>query len=260
MTMRPRKEQVNKQRYAAIYIRVSTDKQVQSGLGLQDQMDKVMTESKRLGYDIAQDYIFIDEGISGKKEGSKRPNYDAMMKLVASGDISVVIVNDLSRLGRSVLLIAQAVDVFSRNDCAIVSVKESINTGNAMGKLVLNIIASIAQVESDLASERTKEALNVRGAKHGYKGGQLPYGYTRVNNSDAGKSDEVISIDYDEASIVRAIFSLRNTGLSMAAIADRCNDLGPSPRGSIWYAATIKIVLDNASYYQGNVAQYPAII
>ena len=66
--MRPRKQDTNQlNRQAAIYIRVSTDKQVKSGLGLDDQKGKTLAEAQRLGLVIQPDYIFVDEGLSGKK-------------------------------------------------------------------------------------------------------------------------------------------------------------------------------------------------
>lgn len=259
--MRPRKPTITRQDQAAIYIRVSTDKQVKSGLGLDDQRAKTLTESQRLGYEIHEDYIFIDEGISGKKSGDKRPAYDRMMCLIEQGMITAVIVNDLSRLGRSVNLISQAITLMDKHNCTFISVKESFNTGNAMGKAMLNMVATFAQLESDLASERTEDALAVRGEKYGYKSGQLPYGYTRINNSDNGKSDEVIRVDDKEADIVYRIYSLRRQGISMGKIAEAMNKICASPRGKgKWYASTIKVILDNEDYYYGKITHYPHIV
>jgi len=261
--MRPRKQEIQQlDREPAIYIRVSTDKQVKSGLGLDDQKAKTLAEAQRLGLTIKPEYIFIDEGLSGKKAENKRPMYGRLMEQVKAGLISHVIVNDLSRLGRSVHLISNAIVELDRYDTAFVSVKESFNTSHAMGKAMLNMVATFAQLESDLASERTEDALDMRGDKYGYKAGQVAFGYTRIPNSDNSKSDEVIRILDSEASIVKLIFKLRDTDkLSMGKIADTLNSSGiKSAKGSKWYASSVKVILDNEPIYTGKVAHYPAII
>lgn len=261
--MRPRKQdtqQLDKQ--PAIYIRVSTDKQVKSGLGLEDQKVKTLAEAQRLGLTIKPEYIFVDEGISGKKAENKRPNFGKLMEQVKAGLISHVIVNDLSRLGRSVRLISEAIVALEANNTAFVSVKESFNTTHAMGKAMLNMVATFAQLESDLASERTEDALDQRGDKHGYKAGQVAFGYKRISNSDTAKSDEVIRVLNSEASTVKLIFDLRDIDkLSMGKIADYLNyERISSAKGGKWYASSVKIILDNEHIYKGKVAHYPAII
>ena len=146
------------------------------------------------------------------------------------------------------------IDELDAAGAAFVSCKENFDTSTAMGRAMLGIVAVFGQLERDLTSERTIAALGERGKQHGYKSGRLPYGYTRT------PGQEIITIDDQTAQIVRFIFARRAEGATLRTIANEASTQSAAPRGTRWHASTIKTIVDNAPYYHGNVAHWPAIL
>lgn len=237
----------------AIYLRVSTDEQADSGLGIAAQRARCEAQCMAKGWPAAA--VYADEGISGTiAPGPKRPALAQLLGDVAAGRVNAVIVLDLSRLARSVKLVTSMIDELDAAGAAFVSCKENFDTSTAMGRAMLGIVAVFGQLERDLTSERTVAALGERGKQHGYKAGRLPYGYQR----EPGR--ELIEVDDQAAGQVRAIFAQRAAGATMRAIAGQLAQGGPGPRGAGWHASTIKTILDNAPYYRGHVDHWPAIL
>ncbi len=237
----------------AIYLRVSTDEQADSGLGINAQRARCEAQCIAKGWPAPAEYK--DEGISGTiAPGPKRLDLARLLGDVAAGRINAVIVLDLSRLARSVKLVTSIIDELDAAGAAFVSCKENFDTSTAMGRAMLGIVAVFGQLERDLTSERTVAALAERGKQHGYKSGRLPYGYRRQ------PGQEVIEVDDQAAPLVAAIFAQRAAGASMRAIAGQLDQLGPAPRGERWHASAIKTILDNAPYYRGELAHWPALL
>ena len=239
----------------AIYLRVSTQEQADSGLGLAAQEARCKALCAVKGWPDA--VIYADEGISGTLGPDKRPQLGLLLAAIDAGQISAVIVLDLSRLGRTVKIITSLVETFEAAGVAFVSVKESFDTSTAMGRAMLNIVAVFGQLERDLTAERTRAALSERGKQDGEMGGRLPYGYIR------GESG--LAIEPRAAALVRTIFALRASGETLQAIADTVQPLASGPRGGLWYPSTIREVLQNESAYRGNTRgassiRWPAIL
>lgn len=237
----------------AIYLRVSTDEQADSGLGLASQLARCEALVVAKGW--APPVVYTDEGISGTiPPGPKRPALARMLVDVSSGLCNAVVVLDLSRLARSVKLVTGIIDELEAAGAAFVSCKESFDTSTAMGRAMLGIVAVFGQLERDLTSERTVAALGERGKAHGYKSGRLPYGYRRK------PGQEVIEVDNTAAATVRAIFAQRTCGYTMRAIAAQLSQSVPGPRGGKWHASTIRTILHNGSRYKGESPHWPAIL
>jgi site-specific DNA recombinase len=249
--MSPRKKRTSAPATAmspAIYLRVSTQEQADSGLGLAAQETRCKGVCAAKGWPDA--VIYKDDGISGTLGPDKRPQLGLMLAAIAAGQINAVIVLDLSRLGRNVQLIAGLIEDFEDRDVAFVSCKENFDTSTAMGKAMVNLVAVFGQLERDLTAERTVAALDERGKMYGYKSGRLPLGYERT------PGDEVIRINLHTAELVRLVFSHRSTGASMRDVAE----LLISRTGRPWYASTVKTILDNEPVYRGAVDHWPAIL
>jgi len=82
----------------AAYLRVSTDEQAESGLGIDAQRTQVRAMAVVKGYPAPTEYV--DNGISGTKDVDKRPALHALMEDVAAGNVDVVVIPSLDRLGR----------------------------------------------------------------------------------------------------------------------------------------------------------------
>ena len=101
------------------------------------------------------------EKMSGTKKN--RPELDAMLCELRDGD--TVVVESLSRLGRSVKNLSELMELFTSQNIRLVSLKETIDTSSPTGRLLYTIIASISAFERDVIVERTKEGLTAARAR-----------------------------------------------------------------------------------------------
>ena len=137
------------------YLRVSTaDQDVEKNKA---DILKLANE-KRLGH-----VDFVDEKVSGIKDWRKR-KLGQIFTTLQSGD--TIIVSELSRLGRSTLQILEIMKEAREKDVAVHAIKGGWSLNGSMeSKIVLTMLAMMAEVERDLISERTKEGLRAVRAK-----------------------------------------------------------------------------------------------
>ena len=135
------------------YARVSTAEQC-----LDRQIDALKN------YNV--DKIFCEK-ISGTKKN--RPELDRLLGEITSGD--TIVIESLSRLGRSVKNLAELMELFNEKNIRLVSLKETIDTTSSTGRLLFTIISSLSQFERDVLAERTAEGLRSARAR-GHFGGR----------------------------------------------------------------------------------------
>ena len=135
------------------YARVSTADQ---------NLDRQLDALKNYGIDV-----LYCEKMSGTKKS--RPELDRMLKEVCDGD--TIVIESLSRLGRSVKNLAELMEMFNQRNIRLVSLKETIDTTTPTGKLLFSIMSSLAQFERDILVERTQEGLAAARAR-GRNGGR----------------------------------------------------------------------------------------
>ena len=135
------------------YARVSTADQ-----NLDRQKDALM----KYGVDVLR-----CEKMSGTKKN--RPELDKMLAELSEGD--TVVIESLSRLGRSTKNLAELMETFNTKNIRLVSLKETIDTTTPTGKLLYTILSSLAQFERDILVERTNEGLKAARAR-GRTGGR----------------------------------------------------------------------------------------
>ena len=206
------------------YIRVSTEEQAKQGISLDNQKAKIQAFATAKGWALTR--IYKDEGKSGKS--LNRPGIQELLQDAVSGQFEIIIVYRVDRLTRKQRDLWYLLeDVFDKNGVGFVSVNEPFDTTAAIGKASLGVIGVFAQLERDLISERTKDAL--------------------AHKKDQGCSlGRPVITDLDEKGLktVSYIRSLRETGLSYARIARRLNlEAVPTSRGGRWFASTVSYVL-----------------
>lgn len=135
------------------YARVSTAEQ---------NLDRQIDMLRQYGVD----YIFTEKMTGTRKD---RPELNRLLTRMTEGD--TVVVESLSRLGRSTKDLIELVELFETQHVHLVSLKESINTSTPSGKLLFTLMSAIAQFERDVIAERTKEGLAAARAR-GRKGGR----------------------------------------------------------------------------------------
>ena len=137
------------------YLRVSTDTQ-----DTENQRTGVDAKAQALGLNI--DKYIIDDGISGTKEPEKRA-LGGLLRKITSGDI--IICSELSRLGRKLFMIMGILEHCMKVGAKVYTVKDNYELGdNIQSKVLAFAFALSAEIERDLISQRTKEAMARRRA------------------------------------------------------------------------------------------------
>ena len=210
------------------YTRVSTEEQANSGLGLAAQEAKIRAYCDAMGWTLLR--IESDPGLSGKN--MDRPGLQAALRTIETGEAQALVVLKLDRLTRSVRDLGTLMDLFDGNDRALVGVQDSINTSTAAGRLVLNVLGSVAQWEREAIGERTTAALAVKRERGEKTGGHVPFGYDHVDG-------KLVENAYEQAVIAKAR-EVRALGKSLGYIADVLNDMGTKTKlGGQWTAKQV---------------------
>lgn len=219
------------------YIRVSTEEQTREGVSLDNQRKRI--EAFCIAKDWELSHVYADEGKTGSN--LNREGVQELMSDCKKSRFDVVVIYKLDRLTRSVKDLGFLIDLFDKSGIAFSSVSDNFDTTTANGKLVLNILGSVAQWERDIISERTRDALaHKRSERQIYS--PLPLGY------EAGEDGRLVENE-DELATVKKIRLLRNQGLSYQKIADMLNGAGvPTKRGCKWYKATVRYLVQNPLY------------
>jgi DNA invertase Pin-like site-specific DNA recombinase len=142
------------------YVRVSTDEQGESGLGLEAQRQAIAAECERRGWLLVR----VEEDVAS---GSKldRPGLSGALEAVARGDVDGLMVAKLDRLSRSVVQFSALLERFRAKGWGLVILDLGIDTTTIMGEAMATMAATFAQVERRRIGERTREALAVRKAQ-----------------------------------------------------------------------------------------------
>lgn len=204
------------------YVRVSTEEQSQSGLGLADQRAIIEAEAKRRGWD---DFILLaDEGYSAKNLA--RPAIAEALQMLSDKRAAVLVVSKLDRLSRSLYDFAGLMERANKEGWAIVALDLGVDMTTPSGQLMANVMASFSQYERQLIGARTSAALQ-----------QLKAQGRRLGRP--------VTLDRQVAA---RIVNERANGRTLQGIADDLNaEAVPTARGgSQWYPATVRAVLRSA--------------
>ena len=230
---------VKKLRVAA-YCRVSTENE--------DQKESL--EAQREHYEswirMHDDWecagVFYDFGISGTKADA-REGLQALLYACRTGSVDYVLTKSISRFSRNTSdCLSQVRELLSYN-IPIYFEKENIDTGSMESELILSVLSSMAQSESESISKNVKWSVKKRMEEGTFVFGYLPYGYTK----DAAGN---MVIDPVESEIVKLIFDLALNGMGtykIAQLLDRRNV--PTRKGGKWSGSTVKGILVNEKYY-----------
>jgi DNA invertase Pin-like site-specific DNA recombinase len=129
------------------------------------------------GWEFVRTYS--DGGISGGT--MERPGLKQMLDDMARGLINVVVVYKVDRLSRSIMDFHNMMREFEKHKCDFVSITQSFDTSNSMGKLTLNMLLSFAQFEREVSSERVRDKIRATRAKGMWTGGIPWIGYDSVD-------------------------------------------------------------------------------
>lgn len=215
---------------AVTYSRVSTEEQGTNGVSLANQADKCKLQAQLSDMEIIAE--IVDSGKSAKN--LNRPGIQQILEMVKRKEIQAVIVYKLDRLTRSVADLSRLIETFVKCGVSLISVKDSLDTQSAAGRMVINILGTISQWERETIAERTSDALGYKKSEGKKYTGIVPYGFRLEGQAYAE--------DAQEQEVIREIVRLRDeAGFSFQGIADYLNGVGtPTRKGKGWNNGTIR--------------------
>jgi DNA invertase Pin-like site-specific DNA recombinase len=145
-------------------VRVSTDEQATSGAGLRAQRGAILAECRRRGWELVE--TFEDAGYSAKD--LRRPSLQEALRVLESGDASELVVAKLDRLSRSMLDFTGLMAKATKQHWALIALDVAVDTSTATGEAMANMVATFAQLERRLISQRAREALAIRRRASGW--------------------------------------------------------------------------------------------
>ena len=227
----------NKLRVAA-YCRVSTDKD--------DQVNSLVSQRKYFaeyierhpGWELKN--VYSDDGYSGTQT-KKRTGFNAMIEEAMLGGIDLILTKEVCRFARNTVDTLSYTRKLKEKGVGVIFTIDNIDTRDSDGELRLTLMASIAQEESRKTSERVKWGQKRR-MEQGVVFGRDLLGYTVQGG--------ILSVNEEEASIVRAIFhKYTNEGKGVHVIARELAEEGMHPKQvPFWSDTTIFRVLHNEKY------------
>lgn len=233
-----------------IYTRVSTELQI-DGYSLEAQKERLKREAKHRGMQIVGEYS--DEGKSGKNING-RPEFKQMLADIKSSkdDVDYVLVFKLSRFGRNAADTLNSLQYMEDYGVNLLCVEDGIDSAGAAGKLIISVLASVAEIERSNIQEQTMAGRKQKARDGKWNGGFAPYGYKLVDKE--GEKAKVLVINEEEAELVRLIYKLYLQGMGLSRVAKWLNDNGYTKKirqnGSVSLisSAFVKGVLDNPVY------------
>lgn len=221
------------------YRRVSTEDQAKEGVSLAAQEDQIRAycQAHRLG----EVEIVSDEGVSGTVPPDNRPGMREALRRLDAGEACGLVAVRLDRWSRNALDMLTIAARAKDNGWALHSVADHLDTTTPMGMFVLTILAGVAELERNLISARTKDALAYK-TRQGAKLGNAPYGYRKVMGEDCKMT--ALTPDETEQCVIRDIRAMVAAGTSQQVIAQRLSACGvPTRNGGPWHRRTIQSIL-----------------
>jgi DNA invertase Pin-like site-specific DNA recombinase len=201
------------------YVRVSTEEQKGSGAGLAAQRAAILGECDRRGWHVVD--VIEDAGYSAKD--LKRPGVQAALEVLRSRMADTLVVHKLDRLSRSLLDFSGVMATAQKQGWALLALDCAVDTSTPAGEAMANVLATFAQFERRLISQRTRDALAVK----------------RAQGVRLGRPRSL------PEAVVDRIAAERGSGRTLAAIAAGLNedDIPTAQGGAAWRASSIASVL-----------------
>lgn len=224
-----------------IYLRVSTDEQATEGFSLENQKRSCVEYAKNHGYHVK--HIFLDDGKSGRT--TQRPAFQELLKAIDESMVDALIIYKIDRFARNVADFRDTRKEIEAKGVEMISVLEgSVTKGSS---LIANILASVAEWESDVNGQRTRDAL-MQKFREGWQPTPPPIGYRSVGKERERKTCEP---DPYTAPIIKELFELYSTG--NYSIYELQNWLAErdivSKNGTPIGHSVINTILNNSFYY-----------
>ncbi len=226
-----------KTKWCAVYTRKSTDEGLDSAFNSLDAQYDACSAYVRsqmgMGWRLVEKK-YDDGGYSGGT--MNRPALTELLKDVEAGRIDIVVVYKIDRLSRFLCDFTDLSKLFERHGVSFVSVTQQIDTSNAAGRMMLNILMSFAQFEREMTADRIRDKIYASRKRGMWTGGPTPYGYTLV--------DKQLKVDPDAAEAVRMMFRrYAATGSSLQVARELNESSYRRADGQTWQPRMVLAVL-----------------
>lgn len=183
--------------------------------------------------------VYEDGGYSA--DSLDRPALKEMLRDIREGKLNCVLAYKIDRLTRSVKDFHILMDLFDRFGVKFVSVTQSLDTQNPMGRLLRNVLLDFAQFEREMTADRTRDKMYQRAQKGLWNGGNAPYGYEAENKR--------LVTNGEEASRVEFMFHHFANAPSLSRLRDELHRRGWYTRsGKPWGKTALDQILRNPTY------------
>ena len=183
--------------------------------------------------------VYEDGGYSA--DSLDRPALKEMLRDIREGKLNCVLAYKIDRLTRSVKDFHLLMDLFDRCGVKFVSVTQSLDTQNPMGRLLRNVLLDFAQFEREMTADRTRDKMFQRAQKGLWNGGNVPYGYSAENKR--------LIANPEEATHLRFMFHRFADAPSLARLRDELHQRGWYTRsGKPWSKPALDQILRNPIY------------
>lgn len=201
------------------YMRVSTEEQGDSRAGLEAQEAAIRMEVERRGWSL----IDVRFDVASGKSLRRRDALGSTLRTLASGEADTLVVAKLDRLSRSVLDFASIMQTAQREGWAVTVLDLGVDTTTPNGKLISNIMISLAEWEREIIGARTRDALKA----------------VKARGTALGRKSNV-----SEPTLM-LIRALRDSGMSWNAVAATLNGQGiKTAQRGVWHGATVRRLYD----------------
>ena len=179
---------------AALYCRVSTDEQALNGDSLRTQLDSLTNYAVKNNYQVIDKYV--DDGYTGTN--LNRPQLQRLLSDIKENKIDIVLITKLDRWGRGVSNYYKVNDILEKHNVYWKTIFEDYDTSTTNGKLLVNIMLSIAENECRVTSDRIKVVFKNKILSNEVVTGKVPFGY-KIRNKK-------LVVDENNSKIVKYAF------------------------------------------------------
>lgn len=216
-------------KHAIGYVRVSTRNQADNGISLENQKERIKKYCEFYNLELIE---ILEDHKSGKSLKG-RVSAQEIIARIEKKEFDCLVIYKLDRLGRSVIDLVGLTELMTKYGVDLHSLEEKIDTSTALGRFFFVTLASLAQLERDLISERTKSALNTKRANGGKGCYNAPYG-------KMAKGDRWID-DPQEQKVIRIVKELKAQGVKPRFIAEHLNVNGfRSRKGGLYTSLLVR--------------------
>lgn len=232
----------------ALYMRVSSTKQVKEGDSIPAQRDALTKYAKEKGYSVAGEYL--DDGVSGTR--ADRDELSRLLEDVKAGKIDIILCTKLDRLYRNIKHYLNMMEVLDKHNVGWLAIWEPVyDTTTPQGRLIVNQMMSIAQFEAENTGQRIRQVQQYKLSQKEVISGTVTAGY-RIENKHL--------VPDENAEYVKAAFEMYSACGNMNAVMREYGKKYGMPGTKPAFRRMLMSPLYKGEHYTGIKDYCPAIV